>query len=69
LDESDRNLISKWYEHEKGQKVADKRRLAASLGIALGALRVRAYRIRERIRTCVMECLTKSNVTFSAGSH
>jgi DNA-directed RNA polymerase specialized sigma24 family protein len=69
LNESDRNLISNWYEHEKGQKVEDKRQLAANLGIALGALRVRAYRIRERIRACVMECVAKSNVTFSEGSH
>jgi hypothetical protein len=69
LNESDRYLLSNWYEHEKSQKVDDKRRLAANLGIAIGALRVRAYRIRERIRTCVFECMAKSNVSFSEGSH
>jgi DNA-directed RNA polymerase specialized sigma24 family protein len=69
LNESDRDLISNWYEHEKGQKVEDKRRLAANLGIALGALRVRAYRIRERIRACVIECVARSSVTFSEESH
>jgi DNA-directed RNA polymerase specialized sigma24 family protein len=69
LNESDRYLISNWYEHEKSQKVEDKRRLAVKLGIALGALRVRAYRIRERVRTCVFECMSRGDVTFSEGSH
>jgi DNA-directed RNA polymerase specialized sigma24 family protein len=54
LNESDRYLVSKWYEHQKSQKVEDKRRLAADLGLSLGTLRVRAYRIRERIRKCLL---------------
>lgn len=69
LNESDRNLISNWYKNEKSQKVEDKRRLAANLGITVETLRVRAYRVREHIRTCVIECMSNRNVTFSKGSH
>lgn len=65
LSPSDRDLVLGWYQHEKSEKAEEKRRLAATLGIAIGALRVRAYRVRERIRLCVSDCMSKKRRNVS----
>jgi len=59
LSKADRDLLFGWYEHEKGEKAKEKRVLALTVGIAVGTLRVRAYRVRERIRACVADCMSK----------
>lgn len=57
LAPDDRGLVAAYYRSEKGQKIADRRELAARLGISHGNLRIRAYRIRRRLEICVDDCL------------
>jgi DNA-directed RNA polymerase specialized sigma24 family protein len=57
LPERQRALILDYYQHDKSQKIEDKRRLAAALGIAATALRVRVYRIRRQLEDCVAKKL------------
>jgi DNA-directed RNA polymerase specialized sigma24 family protein len=50
-----RSLLLRYYEGQLGGKIANRRRLAASLGISESALRNRVQRLRNRIEACVNE--------------
>jgi len=51
-----RELIVGYYIGEKGQKIRNRKRLAAQLDIAPAALRLRAFRLRARLERCVKTC-------------
>jgi RNA polymerase sigma factor (sigma-70 family) len=53
-----RDLIVNYYHGETSVKIAKRKELASSLGIPLNALRIRAHRIREKLETCVTQCVT-----------
>ena len=60
LDElqlDDRTLVLDYYAGERAEKIANRRRLAAGLGVSDNALRSRVQRLRERLEVCVRECL------------
>jgi len=57
LVSSERILIFSYFEYEKKAKIDHRKELARRLGIALNALRIRVFRIRERLRKCVEDCL------------
>lgn len=71
LPRKQRDLILDYYRHDKSQKIEDKRSIAASMGIAATALRVRAYRIRRQLEDCVTRALKEAagNVTDSMNGH
>ena len=50
------HLIVQYYQEDRHAKVKARGDLAAQLGIALNALRIRAHRIRVRLEGCVEEC-------------
>lgn len=50
-----RKLIMEYYGGDGGDKIRNRRRLALDLGIPLNALRIRAYRIRAAIESCIEE--------------
>jgi len=50
LGPEDREMIVGYYMGEKGQKIENKRKLAQQFGITTAALRVRAFRVRERLQ-------------------
>jgi DNA-directed RNA polymerase specialized sigma24 family protein len=54
LSSEDRRLVIAWYSRSGTPKADYKRQLAREAGISVGALRVRAFRLRERIR-CMAE--------------
>lgn len=57
---SDRQLILDYYDAEEGEKNKDHRKnLARRLGLEVGALKVRACRLRKGLEKCVRECLEK----------
>ena len=58
LSPKDRDLIRQYYQGETAVKIENRRRLAGTLGIPPGALRIRALRIRERLEACVERRLT-----------
>jgi DNA-directed RNA polymerase specialized sigma24 family protein len=57
LAPEDRTLILLYYRGEKGTKISNRHRLANQLNIAPNALRIRAYRIRQRLEACMGACL------------
>lgn len=57
LDPASRELILRYYRHDKQAKIDDRGETARALGIGAAALRLRLYRIRRRLESCVRECL------------
>jgi DNA-directed RNA polymerase specialized sigma24 family protein len=57
LTPDNRELVLEYYQEEKQAKINHRRLLAEKLGIALNALRIRAYRIRAALLECVQDCL------------
>jgi len=57
LTPENRDLMLGYYKEEKRAKIVHRKELADRLGIALNALRIRAYRIRTGLQGCVENCL------------
>ena len=57
LDAEARALILEYYEGERGDRQAHRRRMAERLGIAPNALRIRLHRIRRTLESCLLSCL------------
>jgi len=55
LDSLNRNLILQYYTGKERVKIESRRVLAASLGISMNALSIRACRIRDKIEGCVRQ--------------
>ena len=60
LSAENRHLLLKYYGAEGRGKVDHRKQLAAELGIAPNALRIRAYRIRLGLQECVQKCIERS---------
>jgi len=60
LTMNNRDLVLKYYDHEKDAKIEQRRRLAETLNIGLNALRIRAHRIRITLYQCIKGCLDQS---------
>lgn len=56
------------YHNIQGDAQAYRERLAAEMGLTIGALRVRINRVRAQLEICVQRCLTPSG-TKSGGPH
>src|SRR5689334_24730966 len=59
LTPENRELVLEYYQDEKKAKIDHRRQLAEKLGIAVNALRIRAFRIRNSLEVCVRTCLVK----------
>lgn len=57
LSAENRELITQYYQGEKGAKIENRKRLVERLGIPVNTLRMRALRLRERLQSCVEDCL------------
>lgn len=55
-ERQNRELIVGYYIGEKGQKIRNRKRLAAELDIGPTALRLRAFRLRTKLEDCVKSC-------------
>jgi DNA-directed RNA polymerase specialized sigma24 family protein len=60
LSDFDRMLIVQYYVGDKSVRIANRRKLAGSMGISLNALRIRAYRIRSDLEHSVARCTAAS---------
>jgi DNA-directed RNA polymerase specialized sigma24 family protein len=56
LPSESKELIVEYYRDEKRAKIDRRKNLAKSLGITIGALQIKASRIRSRLYTCVVKC-------------
>ena len=52
----ERRLIFEYYRYDKSAKIDHRKELAEGLGLGLNALRIKAYRIRQRLYDCVVSC-------------
>ena len=57
LTTDNRDLILQYYQGEKGEKIQNRKKLMDQLGIPVNTLRMRALRVRERLQSCVEECV------------
>src|ERR1700704_1018305 len=57
LSPNSRRLIERYYAEDKRAKIDLRKRIAAELGISLSTLRLRALRIRDKLQTCIEQCL------------
>jgi DNA-directed RNA polymerase specialized sigma24 family protein len=60
-----RTLILEYYEGQGNDKISNRRRLAASLGLSENALRSRVQRLRERLEQCVRARMSASHEAAS----
>jgi len=56
-----RELVLKYYDHEKEAKIEQRRMLAETMNIGLNALRIRAHRIRSILYRCISGCLDQQS--------
>ena len=56
LKTPDRELIVDYYRDAKRERIDRRRRLAATLGITMNALGIRAWRLRASLESCVAAC-------------
>jgi RNA polymerase sigma factor (sigma-70 family) len=59
LSPENRELIMQYYQGEKGVKIENRKKLSERLQVPLNTLRMRALRLREKLETCVEDCLKK----------
>ncbi|HWC77001.1 MAG TPA: hypothetical protein VG778_06035, partial [Blastocatellia bacterium] len=57
LSPENRELILQYYQGDKSDKINNRKKIAEKLGTPLNTLRMRALRLRERLQTCVGECV------------
>ena len=60
LTPANRELVLGYYHEEKHAKIENRKALAARLGIAVNALRIRAHRIRAWLQQCVKQSLQEA---------
>ena len=56
LTAGDRDLIVRYYQDDKQAKISHRRQIAAELRVEMNALRLRAFRIRAGLESCVAAC-------------
>jgi len=59
LAPENRQLMLEYYKEERHAKIVHRKELAARMGIAPNALRIRAYRTRAALQVCVEKCIQK----------
>jgi len=57
LDPEERELILAYYQDEKGAKITHRKKIAERRKVSPNALRLECFRIRERLRSCVVSCV------------
>lgn len=57
IDAESRETILGYYSDEDASRIESRRALAEQLGVSSTALRIRALRIRDRLQSCMEECL------------
>jgi DNA-directed RNA polymerase specialized sigma24 family protein len=57
LTVSDRQLVLRYHEKEKQEKIRLRKQIASELGITVNALRIRVHNIHSRLRPCIEQCL------------
>jgi DNA-directed RNA polymerase specialized sigma24 family protein len=56
LDNDDRKLVLDYYAITPQDKIRRHQEMASARGLTVNALRIRVFRLRQRLRACVLEC-------------
>jgi DNA-directed RNA polymerase specialized sigma24 family protein len=56
LTADDRDLVRAYYAESGARRIAARKQLAERLGISINALRLRAFRLSDRLQACVRGC-------------
>jgi RNA polymerase sigma factor (sigma-70 family) len=59
LPAKNKKLIVEYYREEKRAKIEYRRKLAADLGITMGALQIKTCRLRAGLLACVRNCMSE----------
>ena len=57
LPPAQRDLVRAYYEGSGTERIDGRRRLAEALGIGMNALRIRAFRLSDKLQGCVTGCV------------
>ena len=49
-------MIQQYHQNDGGAKIEQRKKLAIQLNLPLNALRIRTYRIRQELETCILNC-------------
>ncbi len=58
-----RDLITKYYQGERRDKIENRQKIADDLKIPLQALRSRAVRLRDKLEKCIVNCFRKKGLS------
>jgi len=61
LTEAEREVVTAYYQIDPAGRPAKRRELAEQHGLSAETLRQRTHRLRERLRTCLAQCLARSD--------
>jgi DNA-directed RNA polymerase specialized sigma24 family protein len=59
LDQAERGLFVRYFEGEGRARIIARDKLAEELEITANALRIKAHRLRKRVRLCIEKCLSE----------
>jgi hypothetical protein len=62
ISSHERDVVLRYHQKEKGEKIRQRKQLAGELGISLNALRIRIWHIHARLRPCVEQCVQRLEV-------
>lgn len=62
LPQAQRELVAAYYRGSGADRIEGRRRLAQALGIGMNALRIRAFRLSDRLQGCVTGCVRASGM-------
>lgn len=62
LPTDERRLIQRYYREEKSAKIKDRKQIASESGRSINSLRVKAYRIRKKLKRCFDRHMKKNRV-------
>jgi DNA-directed RNA polymerase specialized sigma24 family protein len=60
LTAEDRELILSYYRGERRKKIDHRQSIAVKLGTTANSLRIRSFRIRKRLGSCVDDCMKRN---------
>jgi len=60
LPAGQQDLVREYYRDDGAARIDGRKRLAESLGIGMNALRIRAFRLSDRLQACVSDCVERA---------
>lgn len=60
LRPGDRDLVVRYFQGDKSARIAARKKLATELHLTVNALRIQAYRLRQKLRQCLQMCLERA---------